>query len=581
MKLKKKMLLFFIVATIIPFTCMTLFAYTQYVRIMNNHVASIADNQFANLSQTVQDSYRSIRQTVSFLTFYSTDGNSILATLRELKAAEGAPSDFDMYQASQNIKTMCQSVVYNQRNLRGIYVFTQDRSVFGHSRNSNGGISSDYDPMEDEWYQETLARNGGAYISPTGVYPMFREDAECFFIAHLIRDVDRRFDPLGVIVLAYSPEMFDLSQENALADMTLITLTNASDQAVMYTNEDEVDIVPTERNSRAEEIFQTPFALQMAVDYDSLAYEYNKTLAGIIVSAIVCLGCALLFLLQFTRSFINPVEELSARMTQKQGTPEDSRAGYENRRDEIGILYRQYYHMMKEINESIRTEYQNKLIILDSQMKALEARINSHFLFNTLESINSMAELAEQEQISTMSLALGHMFRYAIKTESELVTIREELDHVRDYMTIQRIRCDDRFQFIQDVPEELMCQKMLKLVFQPIVENSLSHGLEYGNSGDRIALSARLVDGQIHISISDNGKGILQEKMESLNRQLQEEATFTELGHRKKESIGLKNIQTRIELYYGKGYGLTIGSRQGEGTRIEIRVPVFPGSGED
>lgn len=583
MKLKKKMLLFFTVATILPFTCMMLFAYTQYARIMNNHITSIADNQFENLSQTVRDSYRSIRQTMGFLTFYSTESNSILATLRRLRAAGDSPSDFDMYRASQNIKTTCQSAIYNQPNLRGIYIFTLDRSVFGHSRNVNGGIASDYDPVEDEWYQKTLALNGGAYISPPGVYPMFREDEECFFVAHLIRDVDRHFNSLGVIVLAYSPQMLNLAQENALADMTLIRLTDTLDGSLMYTNGDAglEDTFPEDGESRTEEIFQTPFTLQMTVDYASLAYEYNKTLAGLIVVAFGCLCCVLLFLLQFTRSFINPIQELSDRMTEKAGALESSLAGYENRKDEIGILYRKYDNMVKEVNDFIRTEYQNKLIILDAQMKALEARINSHFLFNTLESINSMAELAEQEEISTMSLALGHMFRYAIKTESELVTVRDELNHVGDYMTIQRIRCDNRFRFEQDVPEELMEQKMLKLIFQPIVENSLSHGLEYGRCGDKIVLSARLEGGRLDIAISDNGRGIPPEKLEELNRQLQEEATFTELGHRKKESIGLKNIQTRIELYYGKGYGLAVRSRQGEGTRIEIGIPTFPGSGED
>ncbi len=582
MKLKKKLLVLFTSITIIPLAFMTVFCYVQYVRIINKHITTIAENQFENLSMKVRSSYDSIRQTLSFLTFYSTDDNSIISTLRSLKKEEQDISDYDMYLASQNIKTACQSIMYNQKNIQSIYVFTNDRSVFGHTRISTGGISSDYDPVNDSWYQETIALNGEIYISPLDSYPMFGSDTECFFVAHLIRDVDRKFKPLGVIIIAYSPEQFDLSPENALDEMTSISLTNILNQSIIYTNSGEktLKIVATEQNSTAAPVFRTPFELTMVVDYASLSSEYSHTLYILIIIGVFCVVCVVLLIIRFTHSFINPIEELSSRMLQKQSAHLELPMSSENRKDEIGILYRQYNNMMKEINDSIKTQYQNKLIILDSQMKALEARINSHFLFNTLESINSMAELADQKQISTMSLALGHMFRYAIKTDSELVTLKDELKHVNDYITIQSIRCDEQFKFVQNVPKNLYEEKILKLIFQPIVENSLAYGLEYGNSGNIISLSAEMTQKQLLITVSDNGKGIPEERLIVIKKHLQEEASFTELGHRKRESIGLKNIQSRIELYYGKGYGLSIESVEGKGTKIEVLVPVFPDSQE-
>lgn len=582
MNLKKRLLLFFTAVTIIPLICMTLFAYKQYVRIINRHITTIADNQYNNLASKARESYKSIRQTLSFLTFYSTDENSILSTLRHLESMDTEVSDYDMFLASQTIKTACQSVMYNQSYIQGIYIFTTDCSVFGHSRSSANGISSDYNPVDDAWYQETIALNGSIYISPLDVYPMFGNDSECFFVAHLIRDVDRHFKPLGVIVLQYSSELFDLSHENTLDTISEITLTATSNQSVIYTNKKDSSsgIIATDRNSTVRPVYLTPFELTMSIDYHSLAAEYNTTLVLLLALAILCIICITLFLLQLTRSFINPIQELSNHMIQDPIAHTGFSSGYENRTDEIGILYRQYNNMLVEINNFIKTEYQNKLILLDSQMKALEARINSHFLFNTLESINSMASLAGQKQISTMTLALGHMFRYAIKTESELVTIRDELNHVRDYITIQQIRCDNQFEFVQEVPRELYDRKILKLIFQPIVENSLSHGLEYGNSGDQIRLSVRIENELLFITISDNGRGISAQRLAALKEQLHQEATFTELGRRKKESIGLKNIQSRIGLYYGKGYGLSVDSTEGEGTQIEIRIPVFPDSRE-
>jgi len=105
--------------------------------------------------------------------------------------------------------------------------------------------------------------------------------------------------------------------------------------------------------------------------------------------------------------------------------------------DEIGILYHEFNKMMKDIDTHIRESYQNKILTLDSQMKALEAQINSHFLYNTLESINSIAEIEEVESIVVMTKSLGDMFRYSIKTDSERVTVSEELQHVENYMAIQ------------------------------------------------------------------------------------------------------------------------------------------------
>ena len=193
----------------------------------------------------------------------------------------------------------------------------------------------------------------------------------------------------------------------------------------------------------------------------------------------------------------------------------------------------------------------------------------------TLESINSMAELDDNEQIATMSLALGNMFRYTIKTESEVVTLRDELRHVHDYVSIQLIRFSNKFRLELDIPERILEEKVLKLILQPIVENSFYHGLNYCTAGDRITIRGARENSTLLLSVSDNGQGMRREKLEELNVKLQEEASFTELGHRTRQSIGLKNIHSRVELYYGKGYGLHISSTPGEGSTITIKLPVL------
>lgn len=583
MKLKKKISIFIICITIIPLILMTSFAYTQYKKIINRHLTSIANEQYDALSQRVRSSYNLIMQTLNILTFYSDDSNSVLSTFRSLDREDAKITDSALYRASQNIAATCQAVMYNNSAIKGIYIISNGRHILGHSRTNGTGLSSSYDPAADGWYKQTIDLNGSLYMSPVDTYAMFRSDSESFFISQFIRDVDRSFKPLGVILIEYSPELFDLSQENALNDLGLITLTNTANQTVVYTNEADFssDLTVSDETSRVEPVFRTPFQLSMTLDYASLAKEYRSTLVLLLILAVFSILCILIMVIRLTHSFIHPIQQLSEQMLQNKNLPADSPHIYENRKDEIGILYRQYNQMMNEISASIKTEYQNKLIILDAQMQSLEARINSHFLFNTLESINSMAELADQEEISTMSLALGNMFRYAIKTNRELVTLREEIDHVLDYQAIQQIRFEHKYHLLIDVPETLLSNQVLKLILQPLVENALNHGLKHFQYGDEIRIHARSEDSNMILSVSDNGTGISEDDLRALHEALYKDIGFTNLGKREKHSIGLKNIHSRIELYYGKGYGLTVHSKEKAGTTVEIKIPVLARTEED
>lgn len=244
-----------------------------------------------------------------------------------------------------------------------------------------------------------------------------------------------------------------------------------------------------------------------------------------------------------------------------------------NRTDEIGTLYNQYQTMLEENNHYIKSEYENKMILMDTQMKALESQINAHFLYNTLEAINSLAEIEGAEDISVMALALGDMFRYSIKTKGALVTLEKELAHVKNFVAIQQIRFDNGFRFEMDVPEELYSCRILKLILQPLVENALYHGLLHCNAGSSIYLSARKENKIIYFTVKDDGVGMASETLEQLQKLLEEKPKFGELSQHANESIGLKNINARIRLYYGEDYGLSVKSEQGCGTTVQIKIP--------
>ncbi len=577
MKLRNKFFLIFSVLAIIPLLIISIYAYRHYAQTIRQRVLEFSENLFQNAVAEANTTLNDISQTVNYMTFYSSEnGYSIVETLKTFAGSEDDFTSYDVMKASQYCNSVFQNLMVDNEYIHGIYIFTPTNVVFSSSMQQYSALRSDYRPEMYKWYQDTLDLEGRFYISSFTSQDMFTDNTDSIYFAKSIRDVyNHKF--LGVVLIDCDPGVINLDNVNYMPDITLLTISNTKNSVVLYTNLDslEDDFSRSNREVKKASLAISPLELTATFNYDALYKEFNLTGEILLTIAFTCISGYIILAYAFTKSLVRPLENLSHTMSRQRGGSFSFSSPYMNRTDEIGTLYNEYANMLEELDASIKRDYKDKLIILDAQMKSLEARINSHFLFNTLESINSMAELDDNEPIATMSLALGNMFRYSIKTQSELVTLQDELSHVQDYISIQSIRFSNHFSLLTDIPGELYEQKVLKLILQPLVENALYHGLNYCTRGDQIVLSARREESTLYISVSDNGQGMPPEMLEALNRKLEEDASFTELGHRTKQSIGLKNIHSRIELYYGKGYGLHIASSMGKGTTITIRLPVL------
>lgn len=574
MKLRTKFFLIFSTLAIILLTAITNYSYSRYMEVTHQRMEEISGNLFQNAVTETNNTLNTIRQTIRFLTFNSTGEYSVIEHLKPFADSSDSYTSYDIYKTNRYINSVFQNIMVSYDYINGIYIFTPTDVVFSCSYDGSV-LNSHYDPTGQKWYRDTLALDGQFYISPVTDRKMFRESKDSIFFALSVKDVySHKF--LGVILVDCRPEILDLSTVNTLPDSALLYITNKENGVVLYSNIDDMpaDFSTSNREVKKSDLTLDTLELTATFNYDSLYKEFSITGFLLLVLAFACACVYLILAYIVTRNLIRPVEALSRTMSHQDNHSLTFSSPYLNRTDEIGTLYNEYSNMLEQLNASIKRDYQDKLIILDAQMKSLEAWINSHFLFNTLESINSMAELDDNEQIATMSLALGNMFRYTIKTESELVTLREELRHVHDYVSIQLIRFSNRFRLELDIPDGLLEEKVLKLILQPIVENSFYHGLNYCTAGDLITIRGKREGSALLLSVSDNGQGMSRETLEELNAKLQEEASFTELGHRTRQSIGLKNIHSRIELYYGKGYGLQISSAPGEGSTITIKLPV-------
>ncbi|WP_458120198.1 sensor histidine kinase [Paenibacillus sp. Z6-24] len=283
---------------------------------------------------------------------------------------------------------------------------------------------------------------------------------------------------------------------------------------------------------------------------------------------------ALLFGTWLSRSITRPMERLLQKMrTVETGnldqlgelTTDPVTASAQN---EVGMLHRTFNRMLRRIRELIDENYAKQLVIRETELKALQAQIDPHFLYNTLESINWMAKVNKQTEISRMVEALGFLLRSSVNMSDKLIRLGDELDIVRSYVTIQRMRFEERLDFIIDVPEELLDTHIPKLTLQPLVENAIHYALEPKIEVCHIRITARLEQDVVHITVEDDGPGMTPEFLDRL---------YQGQVRTRGKGIGLSNIMERIRLTFGPEYGLSIESEPDVCTAFHIRIPYEKG----
>jgi two-component system sensor histidine kinase YesM len=216
--------------------------------------------------------------------------------------------------------------------------------------------------------------------------------------------------------------------------------------------------------------------------------------------------------------------------------------------------------------------YETKISRHKAELSALQSQINPHFLYNTLECIRSIGAVYESQEIMDISIAMADIFRYSIKS-NRFVKVKEEIEIIESYLKIMKLRFPKRINYEIDIKNQIKNKKIIKMLLQPIVENAFYHGLESKTDGGKILIKAEIKDEDIIFLISDNGKGIKEEKLNLLNNSLNRVLKI-EIEDFKKHGIGILNINKRIKLNYGEEYGLKLDSKIDQGTEVEIIIPV-------
>lgn len=247
--------------------------------------------------------------------------------------------------------------------------------------------------------------------------------------------------------------------------------------------------------------------------------------------------------------------------------------------DEFGILESKFNNTVKELEIQIKENYLCSLEAKEAHLKALQYQINPHFLYNTLEVINSIAVTYGAEEIREITQKLGRMFRYNINRDgSDITTLGREIEHINDYIYLQQLHLSYNLMVFYDIEEELYDIKVIKFILQPIIENIIKYAFKDRESDACIEISAIVIEKDfyknIEIIIQDDGIGMSEEVLNLVNKNLYSKKSLgnnsDEVG---KGGIGLKNIQERISLSFGENYGIVINSVEGEGTKIIVTLP--------
>lgn len=281
--------------------------------------------------------------------------------------------------------------------------------------------------------------------------------------------------------------------------------------------------------------------------------------AAILILAVFAISSIL------SREITKPLRRLSESMSRVEKGEFDRANVDVTMENEIGSLGKSYNLMTERIHTLMEENVYEQKQKRKSELKALQAQINPHFLYNTLDSIIWMSEAGQSDEVVEMTSALAKLLRQSISNDHEQVELGQEMEYVKNYLTIQKMRYQDKLEYTVEVDPKVRHVMIVKLVLQPIVENAIYHGIKYKGSKGTLRIRAFAESEDVCIVIEDNGIGMDETALNIIFDETQK--------IHKQNGVGVPNVQKRLKLYYGDKYGITYESKVGIGTRATIRIP--------
>ena len=586
--LKTKLILIAIIFMIYPIVIIGYFGYRNYADSMTEKAISDMRSSANELTNLVSDR-------MTKLSLYAVQilyDNKIYEANR--KFTDG---NFD-YEAVNEFNAYLQSNLYLKSELNEILIrFTKDNSIFQVNRNM--GSNTDSFTHIDYLYKQAQTSHG----KPVWCVSYKDGKVEGLYITKIIYDINDIKRETGLLVFKVNEQYLTEVLNNYMTNTRQNVSLYGSDGREVYSYrplemnfEKPVNELVSEYSINGateikvgndtiyllnDTITPDNWMLIMGISSNVLLKEVRDIAKLILILCAATLPICVLSANFFYSDIIKPMNLLVKRMHQIEKG--DIGITIENKReDEFGYMNKTFNRMSLEIKNLINTVYKKQIATKDAEIKALQAQINPHFLYNTLDSINWKAKINGVEEISEMVSALSSIIEANLNRNNEnYITLNKEIEYINNYYLLLKKRYGKKINLVLDVEQETLNCVIPKLIIQPIVENAVYHGLEMKVGSGTIHLKTSRNESRVLIEVIDDGIGIDGNTLDRLNKSLadadKDDSVSMEQGDGAfiSSSIGIINVHKRIRLLYGENYGLLITSRIAEGTSVTISIPAI------
>lgn len=575
--LRTRMLLSNIVVALIPFLMFSIVSGSIFL----DHAQKTAEEHSVQLIHQVSNSMDVYVETIEKMVNYiQLELQDTPFFTMETEDAPGWESETDY------IRSVLENVANSHREVAGIFIATKEDLYV-----STGMSRISRDPFQNErWYREAsenpeeiqlISVVTGRNIVTNRSYSI----DDVFSLAKAVQDPETG-EVLGVILLDIRHDIIQSSINGVTIGEKGFVFVMDQEDNIVYTPVNgivyrvnpkwvkamepmSVQIQGGSYQIRSELSPYTGWRTVGVFSMDEVMSSVNTIVYILFTCVIISLVLVVIVSFKFSRTLTNPIFKLKRLMKQAESGDLTVRFNFEHN-DEIGELGQSFNHMIARIDQLIQMVYVEQENKRTAEMKSLQEQIKPHFLYNTLDTISWMARDYDAEDIVRLVDALTNMFRIGLSHGKDIITVKEEITHVSNYLYIQKIRYKDKLNYVIHVDESLYAIEVPKLILQPLVENAIYHGVKAKRGGGTITITGVPEGENLVFTVQDNGAGMPQEKVEELNRRMSERSVLDE-----QKSFGLFYIRERIQLCYGKGYGVHVESALGEGTRVTITLPLY------
>lgn len=523
---------------------------------------------------TEQNTRKTIQQSGQFITSYLQkvkQTTSSLAENEKIKTYAQTPSQ----ENAEQLRQLFATILKTDSDLVSAILVTKDGNLI--STDPELTMKTSADMMKEKWYQDAIHKGAMPILTPAR-RTISHTTGEKWVISIMQEVVDKDGKNLGVVRLDIGYKTLEAYLDQLQLGKEGFTFIVDSNHDFVYHPKKTVYSSATEMRAMAPYIaakngyvkskqayvsqYQIPHSDWTLIGVSSMEQLHavqTQILWSFIGTGLFALGVCLIGIWFVLRLWIKPLRDLQATILKVGSGHSDLRAN-ETGSPELVDLARQFNIMLDRIDQlmiAVKEEEQN---VRRYELQALSSQINPHFLYNTLDTIVWMAEFNDSKRVVEITKSLAKYFRLALNQGHEQISLKDEIDHVRQYLFIQKQRYGEKLQYEIKELKQYDDYKIPKLILQPLVENAIYHGIKEMNRQGRIRVSVSENDTQLIVSIYDNGRGFVAS--ETTN------ATLVRLG-----GVGLKNVNQRLQLQFGKSYHMEIKSEENTYTEIRLYFP--------